>query len=113
MKFNLKHPITERFYPNHLGDRYENIEGKRIDFFALDTMVTKQMNFFDQLIEPFYKYPETPVRFDIIIIYNFTKLEIVEHQYKGREKKIKKDGFIFKDPDNKLDAVLGILKITQ
>ncbi len=46
MKFNLKHPITERFYPNRLGDRYENIEGKRIDFFALNTMVTKQMNFF-------------------------------------------------------------------
>ena len=66
-------------------------------------------------IEPFYLYPPTirganPVRLDIVIIYDLSKLKRVVHQYEGRTD-IKKDGFVFKNPENKKDAVLGIIKI--
>ena len=36
---------------------------------------------------------------------------IVEHRYKGRENELKKDSFVFKNPDNKPHAILGIIKI--
>ena len=40
-----------------------------------------------------------------------SKIDRVEHRYKERENEIKKDGFVFKYPDRKQDAILGIIKI--
>jgi hypothetical protein len=39
------------------------------------------------------------------------KLKRVVHQYEGR-KDIKRDGFVFKDQNNKPDAIKAIIKIT-
>ncbi len=47
---------------------------------------------------------------DIAIIYDLTKLKRVLHQYKGRTD-IKRDGFVFRNPANKKDALIGIIKI--
>jgi hypothetical protein len=105
----------DKYDPKRKGDRYENVEGKKIDFFALDYTVKKNGEYFRYLIEPFYYWPihdrGRPLRADIAIIYDLSKLKRILHQYKGREGEIKKDGFVFKDQENKSDAILGIIKI--
>jgi len=109
---NLGH---DRYEPKRKGDRYENLDKKYIDFFALDFKVEKDKSYFKDFLEPFYFWPiadrNKPIRIDIAIVYDLSKLKIVEHRYKGREQELKKDGFVFKDPDNKPDAILGIIKI--
>lgn len=107
---------TDRYDASREGDRYKNIENKHIDFFAMPFSITSRGEYFKFLLEPFYHYPSitrdaSPVRIDIAIIYNPEKVEIVEHQYEGREGEIKKDGYIFKDNKNKPDAILGIICI--
>ncbi|MBT7902975.1 hypothetical protein HN587_03855 [Candidatus Woesearchaeota archaeon] len=105
----------DRYDPNRVGDRYENIEGKHIDFFALEYKVTKKGEYFAQFIEPFYFWPiadgRGPIRVNLAIVYDFSKLDVVEHRYKGRENEIKKDGFVFKDRNDMSGAILGIIKI--
>lgn len=104
----------DRYNSKRKGDRYENIEGKHIDFFALDFKIRKDGQYFRFFLEPFYYWPiqdrKYPVKVDIAIIYDLSKLKRVVHQYKGRTD-IKKDGFVFKSPENKKDAILGIIKI--
>jgi hypothetical protein len=52
-----------------------------------------------------------PVRIDIAIVYDTDQLEQIPHRYEGRND-IKDDGFAFKNPEDKADAVLGVIKIT-
>lgn len=63
---------------------------------------------------PFYHWGQKsrgfPIKIDILIIYDFHQLEVVEHRYAGRED-IKRDGFRFKDPKYKPPALLEIIKI--
>jgi hypothetical protein len=105
----------DRYDPKRNGDRYENLDNKHIDLFALDFTVDKNGEYFAQFIEPFYYWPISdrgyPVRLDIAIIYDRSKLSVVEHRYEGRENELKKDGFVFRDPDHKPEAILGIIKI--
>ena len=101
--------------PNRKGDRYENLDKLPIDFFALDFEVKQEEAYFEHFLEPFYFWPITdrgkPIRIDIAIVYDLSKLKVVEHRYVGRENELKKDGFIFREPEHKTDAVLGIIKI--
>lgn len=110
----IKEKGTDRYNSKIKGDRYDNIGNKKIDIFALDFKVSSKSVIMENFIEPFYVFPmesgEKPIRINIVIIYDFSKLKRVMHQYEGRED-IKKDGFIFKDPNNKKDALLGIIKI--
>jgi hypothetical protein len=105
---------TDRYNPKIKGDRYENVEGKRIDIFALDFKIKENGEYMKQFIEPFYDFPinfgEKPIRLNLVVIYDASKLKRVTHKYNGR-KDIKKDGFIFKNPNNKKEALLGIVKI--
>lgn len=105
----------DRYDTKRKGDRYKNVDKKHIDFFALEFNIKKNEECFKQFIEPFYYWPivsrNKPIRIDIAIIYDPTKLKVVKHRYKGREKEIKRDGYVFKNPSNKLDAILGIIKI--
>ncbi len=110
----IKRDGTDRYNPQRKGDRYENIEGKPIDFFALDFMVTAKGKYMEQFIEPFYtwsiKLKGKPTKLNLIIVYNLSKLKRVVHQYEGRTD-IKRDGFVFKDTENKNQALMGIIKI--
>jgi hypothetical protein len=105
----------DRYDPKRKGDRYKTLGNKHIDFFALDFKVKTRGEYFKHFIEPFYYWPISnqgkPIRIDIAIVYDLNQLKVVEHQYKGREDEIKKDGFIFKYQERKKDAVLGIIKI--
>lgn len=110
----IKKSGTDRYCSKRKGDRYENIENKKIDFFALDFKIKDNSKIMEQFIEPFYLWPpkfgDKPKRLDIVIIYDISKLKRVIHQYEGRDD-IKKDGFVFKDPNNKKEALLGVIKI--
>lgn len=105
---------TDRYDPNRTGDRYENIENKHIDLFAFSATVTQDMELAWQIIYGFYHSAiavhGSPVRIDILTIYDATQMTEVAHQYEGRDD-IKRDGFVFNDPNNKRAALLGIIKI--
>lgn len=105
----------DRYDPNIKGDRYENREGKHIDIFGWDLKIEKDGEYLADFMEPFYFWPlsqgKEPQRLDIVIIYDPAQLEIVEHTYEGRESEVKRDGFVFKFPNDKPAAILGIIKI--
>lgn len=106
---------TDRYDPNRRGDRYENIENKRIDVFGVLAKVAEDSEIFGVIVWGFYHSAKAvhgyPVRIDVVTIYDAEQLDQVTHQYEGRED-VKDDGFAFKNCDNKAAAVLGIIKIT-
>ena len=109
---------TDRYDPARTGDRYDNVEGKRIDLFLLRRKVTPKAQMFWQLSHSFYHYPSKmhgrPVRVDILVIYDLAQLKAVRttHTHEGYPV-TKRDGYVFRDPASKPAAVLGILKIEQ
>lgn len=105
---------TDKYDPKRKGEKYENVEGRRIDFFALDFKIARNGGIMENFIEPFYTYPKMegrrPIRIDIIIIYDLSKLRRVLHRYEGRSD-VKRDGFVFRDPEKKSETVIGIIKV--
>lgn len=105
---------TDRYDPNRTGDRYENLDNKPIDIFALDFKITEKGNYLEHFIEPFYVWPKengsNPIKLDIILLYDRSKLKKVFHKYEGRDD-IKKDGFVFKEPNSKSEALKAIIKV--
>ncbi len=111
----IKTSGTDRYDAERKGDRYENIEGKHIDFFAFPCKVTSDLEIGHMMIWGFYHSAIAihahPMRIDIISVYDTDKLDQVYHQYQGRSD-IKDDGFAFKDTKYKPAAIKGIFKIT-
>lgn len=106
----------DRYDPNREGDRYENNEGKKIDIFAFDYHIDKDSKIFSVFTWPFYHWCKErsgkPVRIDIVIIYDPSRLEQIEFTYAGRESEGKRsDGFVFKNAENKVEALKAIIKI--
>lgn len=113
----IKRDGTDRYDPNRIGDRYENVENKHIDLFALKFDVTKDSEMFSQLTWPFYhwgiKDRGFPLRCDVLIIYDPAQLRQVEFTYAGREHEgARDDGFVFRNQNNKPTAIKAIFKIT-
>ena len=113
----IKKTGSDRYDKNRKGDRYENVGNKHIDFFAIDFNVGLKTTMLEKFIEPFWTWPpilhkKQPLRIDVVIIYDLSKLKRVIHQYDGRDD-IKKDGFVFKNPKNKSDAIKAIVKILK
>ena len=108
---------TDRYDSSRKGDRYENIDNKDIDFFALEFKVgnDNEEEYIKWALNSFYEWPikdrSRPIRIDIGVVYDLSKLRVVEHKYLGRESEIKRDGFVFKNPKNKKSSILGIIKI--
>ncbi|MFH1620671.1 MAG: hypothetical protein ABIB04_01155 [Patescibacteria group bacterium] len=104
---------TDRYDSCRVGDRYGNREDKCIDFFALDFKVSPKSRMLEKFIEPFYSWPisvnQKPIRLDLAILYERSKVKRVVHTYDGQRKK--RDGFVFKDQNNKPEAIVGIIKI--
>jgi len=110
----IKEIGTDRYNLNRKGDRYENVENKPIDIFAFDFKITEKGSYLEHFIEPFYSWPKEfegkPIKLDIIILYDHSKLKKVFHKYEGKNK-IKKDAFVFKNPKAKVNALKAIIKI--
>ena len=105
---------TDRYDQKRVGDRYENTENKHIDLFAFPAEVTQDLKLGWQVIYGFYHSAigvhGRPARIDILTVYDAEQLEVVEHQYEGRDE-VKRDGFIFKNPERKKEAVIGIIEL--
>lgn len=110
----IKRDGTDRYDRSRKGDRYENIQGKHIDFFAFRRKVTPRMQLFKDISWGFYHGAKAihgkPIRIDILTIYDASKLKRVAHKYESRTD-VKRDGFVFKDQANKQGAMLGVIKI--
>lgn len=100
--------------PERIGDRYINLQGKHIDLYALRRTINQRSKIFWQLSWSFYQSPLKtrgyPVKVDILVFYDPKQLKAVVHQPKDHPS-VKRDGFVFRNPENKSDAVLGIIKI--
>ena len=112
----IKKKGYDRYNPRRKGDRYQNKEGKKIDFFAFDYHINKKSKIFHIFTWPFYHWilerSGYAVRIDIILIYDPKKLNQVFFTYTGRENEgMRSDGFTFKYQKNKSDALLAIIKI--
>jgi hypothetical protein len=112
----IKRDGTDRYDPERGGDRYDNIEGKHIDLFLLRRKITENSKIFWQIAWSFYESPLKvrgyPVRADILVVYDLSKLKAVRttHTHEGRPI-TKRDGYVFRKPANKAEAILGIVKI--
>ncbi|MFD2079482.1 hypothetical protein [Actinopolymorpha cephalotaxi] len=107
---------TDRYDPARAGDRYDNLQNKRIDFFAFRRKVTSRMRLFGAMSWGFYHSSiavhGAPVRLDLLLVYDAARLREVVHQYEGRADR-KRDGYVFRDPDHKPEALLGIAKLSR
>src|SRR5690606_37858448 len=107
---------TDRYDPTRRGDRYENIENKHIDLFAFRRKVTPRMELFRWISWGFHhgslEIHGMPTRIDVLLVYRVDKLKAVLHRYEGRDDK-KRDGYAFREPDRKRDALLGLVHLTS
>lgn len=103
---------TDRYDPTRKGNQYDNVQNRHIDLFAFRRKVTPRMRLFMGLSWGFYHgSPDgRPGRIDLLTIYDATQLKMVTHRYEGRTD-VKRDGFAFRDPSRKRDALLGIVKV--
>ncbi|MBL8121167.1 hypothetical protein JNM87_00245 [Candidatus Saccharibacteria bacterium] len=105
---------TDRYDPSRVGDRYENVQNKHIDLFGVPAFVSETSEISRVIIWGFYHSSKAlhgqPVKIDVVIIYDAEMLSQVQHSYAGRDD-VKDDGFAFKHPNHKVDALLGILRI--
>ena len=103
---------TDRYNPNVAGDRYGNVENKRIDFFALDFDTCGGENNFWYMFNTIYYYGiqkhGVPRMVDILAVYDTEKLHRVEYMYEGSDE-IRSDAFVF--PTDPVTALLGIVTI--
>ncbi len=105
----------DRYRPDINGQGYENEQNKKIDFFAYDVFPCIDDSDLIYFFMSFYYFGISnhgePSLLDIITVYDRTKLNMIEHTYKGSND-IKRDGFTFKN-ENKHGSVLEILKIIR
>ena len=109
------------------GTDYE-VEGKKFkvsddwkkdakaDLFGAKAKVTDESEMLYRAIKAFYELPKdndgnsTPQKADIVMIYDASKLEQITYKSK-RTGKIKKDAYNFLSPEQKQEALIGIIKI--
>lgn len=107
---------TDRYDPKRKGDRYENAESKQIDLFGRTCTVSPGKPLSKALLQGFHIYGakfhgRPSPKMDIWLVYDRDKLKSVLHYYE-RYQVYKRDGYVFKDPRHKNQALLGILDIT-
>jgi hypothetical protein len=99
---------TDRYDPAVRSDRYDNREGKRIDFFALDFVVNPHTKILGEFT--WRKKLRPPLKIDVVIVYDISQVERVVYTPTGREDN-KFDGFAFRDGSKKRDAIKAVFKI--
>ncbi len=103
----------DRYDDEQKGDRYNNVEGKKIDFFALERIVRPGTALMEQFINSMYfdarRFGFEPTRIDIVLLYSWALVQQVVHTYADARQK--DDGYVFKDPERKTEALAGIVKV--
>jgi hypothetical protein len=108
----IKETGTDKYDQAREGVGY--FEGKQIDFFGLPADLSRDKPIMEEFIDDFYESAFQDrgkrMRIDLVLVYDKSKLEMVEHLYEGHAES---DGFIFKDATNKPAALLGIIRILR
>lgn len=104
---------SDHYDPHRVGDRYENVDKKHIDFFGRVCTVKpgKYLSLF--ILKGFHIWvpkDHKHNKMDIWLVYERSKLKSVLHMYE-KYKVLKRDGYVFKDPGAKQDALLGVIEI--
>jgi len=113
----IKTTGTDRYDPKRVGDRYTNVGDRYFDLCALRRTISERSKIFWQLSWSFYRSPLKergyPVRVDVLTIYDPKQMKAVTYSQNGHSGRIMRDGFVFKNPNNKAAAILGIIKIVS
>ncbi|MDQ5886618.1 MAG: hypothetical protein QG628_1015 [Patescibacteria group bacterium] len=107
---------TDRYNPTREGDRYNNIEAKQIDLFGRICTIKPGNLMSKSLIEGFHIYGaqfhgRPSSKMDIWLIYDRAQLRAVSYT-QSQSKSLKRDGYIFKNINDKKSALLGIIVIS-
>ncbi|MCB9823096.1 hypothetical protein H6800_02370 [Candidatus Nomurabacteria bacterium] len=111
----IKNTGSDRYDPIKKGDRYDNVHDKQIDLFGQTKIIQSGKNLSIFILKGFHvygqKYHKKPSnKMDIWMVYDRSKLKYVTHYYE-KYMVMKRDGYIFRDQNNKAGALLGILVI--
>jgi hypothetical protein len=102
---------SDRYNANIPGDRYGNIENRKIDFFAMDRDELND-DTFRYSFPTFYYYGIEKYGFprlvDVVIVYDLNELNQIVHTYEGRGES-KSDGFTFRNENDKARSILGVI----
>ncbi len=104
---------TDKYDPNREGVLHDFYKGRGIDLFALAYDRISGEKIVAETIENFYEGALQDrgyrVKLDVVLIYDLNQLEFVPVDYGKGD--MGRDAFRFKDPANKVKALLGIIKI--
>lgn len=111
----IKNTGSDRYDPIRKGDRYDNVHDKQIDLFGQTKIIQRDKNLSIFILKGFHVYGQKfhnkpSNKMDIWMVYDRTKLKYVTHFYE-KYMVMKRDGYIFKDQNNKAGALLGIIVI--
>jgi hypothetical protein len=105
---------TDKYDSTRLGVGYEEFvrKGIRVDFYGEDVTITEDTKITGQALWEMHHSAIGDrgygVHVDLVLVYDYDQLDIVMDLYHHHPTS---DGFVFKDPDNKPAALLGVIKI--
>lgn len=106
---------TDKYDKSRMGVGYEEFvrKGIQVDFYGEEVTVTDDIDFMSQQIWEMHHSAIGDrgygVHVDLVLVYDARQLEMVMNLYDHHPTS---DGFVFKDPNNKQAALLGVIKIT-
>lgn len=105
---------TDRYDPNRTGVGYDGFsrKGVQVDFYGEEATVTKDVKVMGHLLWEMHHSAIGDrgygVHVDLVLIYDYGQLDMVMNLYSHHPTS---DGFVFKKPDYRQGALLGIIKI--
>lgn len=108
----VKQDGTDKYNPAIPGIGYQVAKDKVIDFFGLPADLASKEQIMARFVHDFYysalKDRGSSLRIDLVLVYDKNKIAMVENLYEGYAKS---DGWTFKDPTDKSDALIGIVQL--
>ncbi len=107
---------TDKYDTGRLGVGYEkfNRKGIRVDFYGEEVQITDDLDFMSQQIWEMHHSAIGDrgygVHVDLVLVYDDAQLNMVMNLYDFHPTS---DGYVFRNPDDKPAALLGVLKVTS
>ena len=107
---------TDKYDPTRMGVGYDefNRKGIQVDFYGEDVQITKDTHVMGRALWEMHHSAIGDrgygVHVDLVLIYDYDQLDMVMNLYEPHPTS---DGFVFRHPDKKQAALLGVIKITS
>lgn len=105
---------TDKYDTNRMGVGYEEFvkKGIKVDLYGEPTTIVEDAHIMPQALWEMHHSAIGDrgfgVHVDLVLVYDASKLDMVMNLYSFHPTS---DGYVFKDQDNKADALLGLIKI--